>query len=68
MQKLSERIKKLQESELTLEEMESEDTNFVLEEKYVISVACMRIMYIMSQKNCALLFNRLQHSYIQAHC
>jgi len=28
----------LQESELTLDDMDSEDTNFVLEEKYVIRV------------------------------
>jgi len=38
VQKLSNRIKKLQESELTLEDMDSEDTNYVLEEKYVICV------------------------------
>ena len=36
VQKLSNRIKKLQESELTLEDMDSEYTNYVLEEKCVI--------------------------------
>ena len=40
VQKLSNRIKKLQESELTLEDMDSEDTNFVLEEKCVINNTC----------------------------
>jgi len=36
VQRLSSRIKKLQESELTLDDMESEDSNFVLEEKCVV--------------------------------
>ena len=40
VQKLSDRIKKLQESELTLDDMDSEDTNYVLEEKCVITNTC----------------------------
>jgi len=40
IQRLSNRIKKLQESELTLDDMDSEDTNYVLEEKCVIKHAC----------------------------
>ena len=34
VQKLSNKIKKLQESELTLEDMDSDDTSYILEEKY----------------------------------
>ena len=37
-QKLSRRIKKLQETELSLDDMDSADTNFVLEERCVFSV------------------------------
>ena len=37
IQRLNRKIKKLQETELTLEDMDSEDTNYVLEEQYVVS-------------------------------
>ena len=37
VQKLSKRIQQLQESELTLDDMDSADTNFVLEEKCVVT-------------------------------
>jgi len=35
VQKLNKRIRKLQASELTLEDMDSEDTNYILEDRYV---------------------------------
>lgn len=34
-QKLNNRIRKLQESELTLEDMDSEDSNYILEDRHV---------------------------------
>jgi len=37
VQRLDKRIKQLQESELTLDDMDSVDTNYVLEERYVVT-------------------------------
>ena len=46
VQRLNKKIKKLQESELTLKDMDSEDTNYILEDKCVTFFICVTYEYI----------------------